>query len=128
MENKNNENKIIVLNNELSNIINSGQDFLVKVGYLMDNVEFRDFFDDNFGTWSDIEAAIMMMKIYRFVQEEYLRQTGKQVDRENGTKIVRSLFMNVECRKIMIEEMNSFMKNKNNTFMASYISKLIKNN
>lgn len=124
---QNSDERALVKVNEINNVIKSGQDFLDKVGTLMHDEDFRVFFDDNFNTWSNIEGAIMMMKTYAFVQEEYLRQTGTILNKQETVNIVRSMFMDGECRRRMVEEMDSFMKNKQDQFMATYLKNLIMN-
>ena len=45
--------------------------FLLELSNLMNNIEFRLFFDKYFNDWDEIKAVLMFMKTYQFINDEY---------------------------------------------------------
>ena len=87
--------------------------YVNKIIDLMENEEFRDFFDENFDNWMDIKASIMFMKTYQTLDETYQKETGgEKLDRENMLFLMDSMIKDPKYRKSMVDEMIEFSDNK----------------
>ena len=42
---------------------------LRKISDFMENPYFRQFYEDNFKTWSDVQVVVMFMKLYEKIEE-----------------------------------------------------------
>ena len=81
--------------------------FLGKLGDVMEDPNFRSFFDENFGTWDDCKAVLMVMKGY-----QVLRNTNKEASKEEILVTLEKMLKKRETRKQLCNTMNDFMKMK----------------
>ena len=87
--------------------------YVDKIIGLMENEEFREFFDENCENWVDIKAAIMFMKTYQTLDETYQKETGgEKLDKENMVFLMNSLVTDAKYRKSIVNEMIEFTENK----------------
>lgn len=93
--------------------------FMEKMGQVMSDPEFKYFFREYFQDWSDVQAAIMLMKTYAFVDEEYTKRTGQKLATQEIVSIVKKMICNTECRRLIMDEMTQFMEKKGK-FMDFY--------
>ena len=105
---------------------NDNTNFMGKMAKIMSNPEFKSFFTEYFSDWSDVRAAIMLMKTYAFIDEEYTKQMGEKLNSEEILEVIKKMMMQSECRKLIVEEMNNFMDQKGK--FLQYYWKAIENN
>ena len=87
--------------------------YVDKIIGLMENKEFREFFDENCENWVDIKAAIMFMKTYQTLDETYQKETGgEKLDKENMVFLMNSMVTDAKYRKSLVNEMIEFTENK----------------
>jgi len=88
-------------------------DFMGKLGKVMSDPKFKVFFGEYFQDWSNVKTAIMLMKTYSFIEEEYYKRTGLKMESEEVINILKKMISDKECRHLIVEEMGSFMAEKN---------------
>ncbi len=125
MENSTN-NEIISIKNELKkNIINEGKnilqenDFFYGLDDVMNNNNFRSFYNNYFKDFSDIKVVILYMKLYETIQIEYEERNGVPIEKELLAYMIKELMNNNESRKYIYEAFYNFTDNKqvNNKFI-----------
>ena len=111
-------------------------DFMKKLSVIMEDSEFRNFFNEYFNNWDDIKAILMIMKMYQLIkykhnkpEEKPLQQITEYASDIDHTEIVtqrliynklknpdeviktlRTMMNNKDTRKKMVDAMESFMK------------------
>lgn len=87
-------------------------DFLSNLGRIMDDPDFRKFFDQNFNEWGDIKAIIMLMKAYSLIDEHASDITGQKLAPEKIVEILRFTMNNRELRSVLVDGMDDFIKGR----------------
>jgi hypothetical protein len=85
-------------------------DFMSKLGKLMNDPNFKQFFVEYFKDWTDVKTAIMLMKTYAFIDDEYYKNTGKKMAPEEVINILKKMIQDKDCRQFLVEEMSEFIK------------------
>lgn len=80
---------------------------LYKIAGLMENKEFRDFFDEHFEYYDDITSIIMIMKAYQGIQNELSISHDPTID--EIVEILHSVMMNKDYRSEMAKRMVLYM-------------------
>jgi hypothetical protein len=86
------------------------QDFMSKLGKLMNDPNFKQFFVEYFKDWTDVKTSIMLMKTYAFIDDEYYKNTGVKMAPEEVINILKKMIQDKECRQFLVEEMSEFIK------------------
>ena len=79
---------------------------------LMRNVEFRDFYQNYFKDWSDIQTMIFYMKIYSTVEEIYYTKYKQNISDELMTYVLHQIITTTETRKVAVELFKNFKGEK----------------
>lgn len=93
-------------------------DFLTKIGKIMDDPDFRSFFDEYFTNWDDARAVLMILHTYSFVDDEFHNMTDQRLNSTEIIDIVRKLINDGNYRKILADSMQNYL-NKDQTFRGS---------
>lgn len=75
---------------------------------LMRNNEFKNFYQNYFKDWSDIQTMIFYMKIYSTVEELYYSQFKKEISDELMTYTLHKIITTNETRKVAMEIFKNF--------------------
>lgn len=75
---------------------------------LMRNNEFRDFYDNYFKDWSDIQTMIFYMKIYSTIEDLYYARYKTNISDELMTFSLHKIITTNETRKAAIELFKNF--------------------
>ena len=79
---------------------------------LMRNKEFRNFYENYFKDWSDIQTMIFYMKIYSTVEDLYFNQYQKEISDELMTYTLHKIITTNETRKVAVELFRGFKGEK----------------
>ena len=105
------ENKIFAIStvDETKNKLKKPSNFLLELSNLMNNVEFRSFFDSYFENWDDIKTVIMFMKTYEMIDNEYYRKFGCKIEPSKMSKILKEMMSKSDYRSMIVNKMVYFM-------------------
>jgi len=107
---KNNIKKDLIKNGE---IILKENKFFNDLDFIMNNYEFRYFYDNYFNDITDIKTVIMYMKLYETIQREYKGKNGIDIENELLIYIIKELMSDSNSRKNILDSFISFMENNN---------------
>lgn len=97
--------------NEGSKILKKNK-FFQDFTSLMRNFEFRDFYQNYFKDWSDIQTMIFYMKIYTTIEDLYLNKYKENISDELITYMLHKIITTNETRKIAVELFKNFKGEK----------------
>jgi hypothetical protein len=110
---------IITKYNEVSGVVKEGEkileenDFFNGLENVMQNYEFRSFYNKYFKDSTDIKTVIMYMKLYETIELEYLERNSKPIEKELLAFMLRELINNNVTRKIILKSFENFNENNN---------------
>ena len=93
-------------------------DFFQDFTSLMRNSEFRNFYNQYFKDWSDIQTMIFYMKMYSTIEEIYFIKYHEHISDELMTYTLHKIITTNETRKAAIELFKEF-KGENNELIVN---------
>jgi len=132
MEESNNNEIVSIISNELKkNIIKEGKtilknnDFFNNLDNLMNDNNFRSFYNIYFKDYTDIKVVLLYMKLYETIQIEYKERNGIEIERELLAYMIKELMNDNDSRKAIHEAFYNFTDNKqiNNKFILDIFQK-----
>jgi len=119
MEESNNNEIVPIISNELKkNIIKEGKnilknnDFFNNLDNVMNDNNFRSFYNTYFKDYTDIKVVLLYMKLYETIQIEYKERNGIDIERELLAYMIKELMSNNDTRKAIYESFYNFTDNK----------------
>ena len=119
MEKSNNNEIVPIISNELKkNIIREGEnileenDFFNSLDTVMNDDNFRSFYNTYFKDFTDIKVVLLYMKLYETIQIEYKEHNGIDIERELLAYMIKELMSNDGSRKNIYEAFYNFTDNK----------------
>ncbi len=125
----------IVYKNDFQNMvirkgkkILEGNDFFSKLDVVMQDKQFREFYDKYFKSFTDIQTVILYMKLYQTLEKEYENRFNEKIPKELMAFTLKEIFVDNTMRKITMESFNNFMNNyedaRKNEFMLDIFKKM----
>jgi hypothetical protein len=125
----------IVYKNDFQNlVIHKGKKvleenkFFSNLDKLMQDKDFRDFYDQYFKSYTDIQTVILYMKLYQTLEDEYEKRFNEKIPKELLAFTMKEIFVDNKMRKITMESFNNFMNNyedaKKNNFLLDIFKKI----
>ena len=107
------ENSLISTNEglEKGNELLNNNDFFNDLSKLMENDEFKVFFEKYFTNWVEIKSNIIFMKLYDEIKNRYKEITDTELDKSVIIFLIWKIMRNNNLRKISIELMNKQLEN-----------------
>ncbi len=103
-------------------------DFFSKLDKLMQDKDFREFYDKYFKSYTDIQTVLLYMKLYQTLESEYEKRFDEKIPKELLAFTMKEIFVDNRMRKITMESFNNFMNNyedaKKNEFMLDIFKKV----
>ncbi len=103
-------------------------DFFSKLDKLMQDKDFREFYDKYFKSYTDVQTVILYMKLYQTLETEYEKRFDEKIPKELLAFTMKEIFVDNTMRKITMESFNNFMNNyedaKKNEFMLDIFKKI----
>ena len=85
-----------------SNEILLNNPFYNDLGKLMENSEFKIFFDKYFSNRQDIRSTVLYMKLYREIQIKYKAKKGKDIDRIATLHFINYIMNDPSLRRTVV--------------------------
>lgn len=87
---------------------------------LMNNSEFKYFYDTYFRDWTDIQTMIFYMKLYSTIEYEYYSRNNCKISNEQMTESLYNIISNTQTRQMAMNLFNDFKVdyNASNTFRS----------
>ena len=117
------ENKIIltdvVVNDIKNDVIAKGNDilknntFLHDLDKIMNDDNFRLFYNEYYKDFTDVKIVTLYMKLYETIQIEYREKNNCDIDKELLIYIIKNLMDDHTSRKLVLEAFHNYSENKN---------------
>ncbi len=75
---------------------------------IMNNSEFKQFYNKYFNDWSDIQAMIFFMKLYSTIDYEFTRQFNAKIENAEMEMILDKVMENSNTRKMALSLFNDY--------------------
>ena len=79
---------------------------------VMSDSSFRELFDKTFNTWSEVQAILMIMKLYQKIENVHINQEKGPPNKMAVLGAVQEVMNNTEMRSNVVKAMNQFMDDK----------------
>ena len=112
-----------IINKEGEKIYNNNT-YFKDLHDMMQNKQFRTFYDKYYRNWGEIEVMMMYMKLYESIENEYFQQFNEKISKEKVLYIVKEIIKNKGSRKYTLNKFKELKNIKN--IKISKINNLIK--
>ena len=75
---------------------------------LMNNSEFKHFYDTYFKDWTDIQTMIFYMKLYSTIEYEYFSRHNCKISDELMTESLYNIISNTQTRQVAMQLFDDF--------------------
>ena len=99
---------------ETTGTVKKPSNFLLELSNLMNNTEFRTFFDSYFENWDDVKTVIMFMKTYEMIDKEYFKKFDQKIEPKKMSKILKEMMIKGDYRRMIVGKMMHFMSDVGN--------------
>tara|TARA_B110000208_G_C11525440_1_gene342240 strand:- start:158 stop:565 length:408 start_codon:yes stop_codon:yes gene_type:complete len=106
-------------NSEINQIKKKGEKILEKNPFftdfigLMKNSQFKYFYKTYFQNWSDIETMIFYMKLYKFIETEYIDRYDRPISDGSMTYMLDYVIKTQKLRRSAVDSFTKFKNNEN---------------
>ncbi len=90
-----------------SNEILLNNPFYNDLGKIMENPEFKAFFDKYFNDTLEIKSTMLYMKLYREIQIKYKDKMGEDIDRITTIHFINCIMSDPNLRKTVVTAISS---------------------
>jgi len=117
----------------INNIINDGKVILSENSFfndldnIMNNIEFRNFYDKYFKDFTDMKVVLLYMKLYETLQIEYREKNGYDVEKEVLAYMMKELMSDNISRKNIFDAFNDYTQNVNKNGNKKYLLDIFEN-
>ena len=91
-----------------NNNIEKKNPFFKDLISIMNNQEFKEFYNKYFSDWNDIQAMVFFMKLYSTIDYEFTRQFNSQIENSEMEMILNKVMENSSTRKIALSLFNDY--------------------
>jgi hypothetical protein len=95
---------------------------------LMNNTEFKQFYDIYFKDWTDIQTMIFYMKLYSTLEYEYSSRYNCQISDELMTESLYNIISNTQTRQVAMQLFDDFKVDYNASSSFRSLIKFDNNN
>jgi hypothetical protein len=100
------EKSIITSDDEMNtvgnNILETNVFFKDLVG-IMQNAQFRNFYNEYFTDWSDVQVMVFYMKLYATIESEYSLRYCRNIDSSTIVYVMHNIMSSQVTRKIALD-------------------------
>ena len=100
--------------------------FFKELDSLMNNTEFRNFYDKYFRDFHDIKTMLMFMKLYETLEKEYYNKYGEKINKDVIIYLIREIMVDDGLRKDVVNSFADF-SNKDNLTKKIELLNIFKN-
>ena len=76
--------------------------FFIDLYKLMNNQEFREFYNKHFTVWNNIDTIIMYFKLYEIIEISFFKKFNRNITKKEILFILNNIIKNNVLRKIVI--------------------------
>ena len=77
-------------------------DFFFDLYKLMNNPEFRNFYNKYFTIWTNIDTMIMYFKLYEIIEITFFKKFNRNITKNEILFLLNNIIKNTLLRKIVI--------------------------
>ena len=82
--------------------------FFIELYNLMNNPEFRTFYNKYFTVWTNIDTMIMYFKLYEIIEITFYKKFNKNITKKEILFLLNNIIKNNLLRKIVINNYTLF--------------------
>lgn len=118
----NNKNRLVEGKRKIEN-----NEFLRDLSNLMENDEFKNFFDKHMSSWMDIKCTVTYMKIYDEFKKKYKELNDEELDKNLGVYLMCKMMSKPDFCGWSVKTVDKVLENKKIDFFNEFELYLIKN-
>ena len=122
VEYKNNKNEIIEGKRKIEN-----NEFLRDLSNLMENKEFKNFFNKHMKSWMDIKCSVTYMKLYSEFKKKYEKMNNEELDKNLAVYLICKMMNNKNMSGWSIKTVDKMLEDKNVDFFNEFELYMVKN-
>ena len=77
--------------------------FFMDLYKLMNNSEFREFYNKYFTVWTNIDTMIMYFKLYEIIEISFFKKFNRNITKKEILFLLNNIIKNNLLRKIVID-------------------------
>ena len=82
--------------------------FFGKLVALMNNTEFRDFYNSYFTDWNEIQSMVFFMKLYSTIEYEYQDRFNQPISEKEMTNMLTQVMQHGDTRRYALDLFQEF--------------------
>ena len=82
--------------------------FFGKLVALMNNPEFRDFYNSYFTDWNEIQSMVFFMKLYSTIEYEYQDRFNQPISEKEMTNMLTQVMQHGDTRRYALDLFQEF--------------------
>ena len=82
--------------------------FFGKLVALMNNPEFRDFYNSYFTDWNEIQSMVFFMKLYSTIEYEYQDRFNQPISEKEMTNMLTQVMHHGDTRRYALDLFQEF--------------------
>tara|TARA_Y100000768_G_scaffold388684_1_gene386146 strand:+ start:732 stop:1244 length:513 start_codon:yes stop_codon:yes gene_type:complete len=99
---------LFISNENKNEIIKEGNPFFNDLINIMNNYEFKIFFNKYFTDWNEIQTMVFFMKLHSTIEYEFTRQFNTKIDKSEMEIILNKVMENNTTRKMALSLFNDY--------------------
>ena len=121
VEYENNKKEIMEGKRKLEN-----NDFLRDLSNLMENEEFKNFFNKHMSSWMDIKCTVTYMKLYDEFKNKYKEINNEELDKNLAIYLLCKIMKNPKLNSLSTKTVDKMLNDNKVSFFKEFESYLIK--
>ena len=102
-------------------------DFFQDLCILMENKQFKQFFDKHMSSWIDIKCSITYMHLYRQFKIKYKELNNDELDKNLAVYLLSKIMCDKTLRPWSIATVDKMLNNKKMDFFEEFESLMVTN-
>jgi len=102
-------------------------DFFQELCILMENKQFKQFFDKHMSSWMDIKCSIVYMHLYRQFKIKYKKLNDEELDKHLAVYLLSKIMCDKTLRPWSIATIDKMLTNKKTDFFEEFESIMVAN-
>ena len=94
------------------------ENFIFDLYKLMNNTEFRTFYNKYFDNWINIDTTLMYFKLYEIIEISFFKKFNRNITKKEILFILNNIIKNNLLRKIVINNYILF-KNSDQKYLTT---------
>ena len=95
-------------------------DFLQDLCKLMENEEFKSFFDKHMSNWMDIKCTVTYMKLYDEFKKKYKKINDEDLDKNLAVYLICKIMKNKDLNSWSLKTVDKMLENNKVNFFNEF--------